>query len=52
MPSLLYDILFTFYTLYIRLSTRNDGVYRISYQFVCSIAAEILTLYFRFREIV
>jgi len=46
-PELLY-----IYTLHIRLLASNGGVYRISYQFVCSIAAELLTLYFRFRETV
>ena len=46
-PELLY-----IYTVHIRLSARNGGVYRISYQFVCSIAAELLTLYSRFRETV
>ena len=38
------------YTLHIRILTMNGNAYCISLQFVCSIAAELLTLYSRFRE--
>lgn len=38
------------YTKHIRILTMIDKVYCISLQFVCSIAAELLTLYTRFLK--
>ena len=38
------------YTLHIRILAMNGKAYSISLQFVCSIAAELLTLYTRFLK--